>query len=71
MNKGPHELYDLRFLIDAKKEPHYHLETYTQVFDNKYGFIANLSILDLLFHEGTNALTYLEAHGSILHKEKK
>lgn len=70
-DKVPPELYDLRFLIDAKKEPHYDLKTYTQVFDNKYGFIANLSILDLLFHEGTNALTYLEAHGSILPKEKK
>lgn len=57
---------DFRFLADAKKEPYYKLNSYTQVFDNKHGFIANLSILDLLFHEGTNALNYLESHANIL-----
>lgn len=57
---------DFRFLADAKKEPNYNLNSYTQVFDNKHGFIGNLSILDLLFHEGTNALNYLESHTNIL-----
>lgn len=57
---------DYRFLADAKKEPNYDLKSYTQVFDNKHGFIPNLSILDLLFHEGTNALNYLESHSGIL-----
>ena len=57
---------DLRFLADAKKEPIYDLKPYTQVFDNKHGFISNLSILDLLFHEGTNALNYLESHKDIM-----
>jgi len=33
---------------------------YMQVFENKLGFIANLSILDLLFNEGNNSRTYLE-----------
>jgi hypothetical protein len=33
---------------------------YIQVFENKHGFIANLSILDLLFNEGNNSRTYLE-----------
>ncbi|WP_027395648.1 WbqC family protein [Aquimarina latercula] len=51
---------DLRTLVNAKKEKQYELSSYIQVFSNKYGFISNLSILDLLFNEGTNALTYLE-----------
>ena len=51
---------DLRLLVHAKKEPDYTFESYTQVFDEKHGFIPNLSILDLLFNEGPNALNYLE-----------
>ncbi len=51
---------DLRYLINAKKEHKYNLEPYIQVFESKHGFLSNLSILDLLFNEGTNALTYLE-----------
>ncbi len=33
---------------------------YTQVFTEKFGFLPNLSILDLLFNEGPNAYTILE-----------
>lgn len=51
---------DYRKLVDVKKEPNHNFKPYTQVFDDKYGFLSNLSILDLLFNEGTNALTYLE-----------
>ncbi|WP_430412489.1 WbqC family protein [Kordia sp.] len=53
-------IHDYRKLAIVKKEPDYGFETYTQVFDDKQGFLPNLSILDLLFNEGTNALTYLE-----------
>ncbi len=35
------------------------LEYYTQVFTEKYGFISNLSILDLLFNEGPNTELYI------------
>ena len=51
---------DMRHLASAKKAPLYDFEKYTQVFDDKHGFISNLSILDLLFNEGTNALDYLQ-----------
>jgi hypothetical protein len=34
---------------------------YIQVFENKHGFISNLSILDLLFNEGNNSKHYLES----------
>lgn len=51
---------DYRYLANAKTTHHFKFDTYTQMFDNKYGFIPNLSILDLLFMEGPNALNYLE-----------
>ncbi len=59
-NKVYNELEDLRFLADAKSQRHYGLAEYIQVFSDKHGFIENLSILDLLFMEGPNALNYLE-----------
>ena len=34
---------------------------YWQVFTNKQGFIPNLTILDLLFNEGPNAISFLES----------
>ena len=52
---------DFRHLVNAKKEAPFKLETYTQVFNSKHGYIPNLSILDLLFNEGPNALNYLES----------
>jgi hypothetical protein len=33
--------------------------SYVQMFDDKHGFIPNLSILDLLFMEGPNTINYL------------
>lgn len=50
---------DLRKLVEAKKEPDYVLEPYTQVFEAKHGFLSNLSVLDLIFNEGPNAADYL------------
>lgn len=52
---------DARILVNAKKEIPQNFEHYTQVFGDKHGFIPNLSILDLLFNEGPNALNYLES----------
>lgn len=34
---------------------------YYQVFTNKQGFIENLSVLDLLFNEGPNSISFLES----------
>jgi WbqC-like protein family len=53
--------HDLRFLVNARKEQVQYFKPYTQVFTNKHGYINNLSILDLLFNEGTNALSYLQS----------
>ena len=33
---------------------------YFQVFSGKYGFIPNLSIMDLLFNEGPDSILYLK-----------
>jgi hypothetical protein len=60
------ETNDYRFLVNAKKMPAYDLNSYTQVFDDKHGFISNLSILDLLFNEGTNAPDYLTSHSNLI-----
>lgn len=35
-------------------------QPYTQVFEERHGFMPNLSILDLLFNEGPNSLNILE-----------
>ena len=50
---------DFRYLVNGKKDTNT-FEPYTQVFDNKHGFINNLSILDLLFNEGRFAVDYLK-----------
>lgn len=50
---------DLRNLINGKKDTSV-FEPYTQVFGEKYGYLNNLSILDLLFNEGRYALDYLK-----------
>jgi hypothetical protein len=59
--KEPSNTKDLRYLANARKEKSYNFSEYTQVFSNKHGFMSNLSILDLLFNEGPNTVTYLKA----------
>lgn len=56
----PENILDARFLVEAKREKDFSLESYPQVFEDRHGFIPNLSVLDLLFNEGTNALEYLK-----------
>ena len=52
--------YDFRNLVNTKKNNAFQFNKYTQVFTEKHGYITNLSILDLLFNEGPNAVNYLE-----------
>jgi hypothetical protein len=54
-----HDVNDFRFLANGKKDQT-QCEPYTQVFGEKYGFLNNLSVLDLLFNEGRYALDYLK-----------
>lgn len=54
---------NLREIISPKnKQLNYQFQTkkYTQVFSEKFDFVPNLSILDLLFNEGPNSCTILE-----------
>jgi hypothetical protein len=57
---NPEYSEDYRYLADQRKESEQTFKPYVQVFDYKHGFIPNLSILDLIFNEGPNALLYLE-----------
>ena len=50
---------DFRQLANGKKDTH-QFEPYTQVFEEKNGYLNNLSILDLLFNEGRYATEYLK-----------
>lgn len=59
--KESSNLTDLRYLAKAKGEKAPDFESYTQVFDDKHGYMNNLSILDLLFNEGPNAVNYLQS----------
>ena len=52
-------ILDFRTLVDGKKDKS-QFESYTQVFDDKHGFLNNMSVLDLLFNEGKYALDYLK-----------
>ena len=59
------EITDFRFLANGKKDSS-QFESYTQVFDDKFGFINNLSVLDLVFNEGKFALDYLRSQPLLL-----
>ena len=52
-------MLDARELVSAKKEKAIAQESYIQVFGDRHGFVGNLSILDLLFNEGSRAADYL------------
>ena len=54
------DLVDFRNLAAGKKDQT-QITPYTQVFGEKYGFLNNLSILDLLFNEGRYSLDYLKS----------
>lgn len=47
-------------LMNPKRRSIVNFENYTQVFSPKFGFISNLSSIDLLFNLGPNTATYLK-----------
>lgn len=53
------QVKDFRLLAEIKQQPKKLVDTYIQMFDEAHGFIPNLSILDLLFMEGPNAISFL------------
>lgn len=53
------DMQDYRYLANGKKD-NSQFDSYTQVFEEKHGYINNLSILDLLFNEGRYAMEYLK-----------
>jgi hypothetical protein len=56
----PNNILDLRHAFSPKnKAPIQKSTPYFQVFEERHGFIADLSILDLLFNEGPGAGSYL------------
>ena len=62
---GTTNIPDYRSAIHPKQQaaipdPHFKAQKYTQVFSEKFDFVPNLSILDLLFNEGPNAANVLE-----------
>jgi hypothetical protein len=52
-------LIDLRKNINPKQEPDFTQKPYFQVFEEKHGFIKNMSIVDLLFNQGPQVGNYL------------
>jgi len=60
--KTPTEILDFRNQITPKKIPNdVKLVAYEQVFEAKYGFVKNLSILDLLFCKGPESVLILDS----------
>ena len=51
---------EYRYLANAKQELGITFDGYIQMFDDKHGFLKNLSVLDLLFMEGPNSISFLE-----------
>jgi hypothetical protein len=52
-------LPDFRNTISPKKEPIFNQKPYFQVFEDHNGFLKNMSVVDLLFNQGPQAVNYL------------
>ena len=62
LSKSPAiEANDLRLSLSPKKESVFKSPEYIQTFSDRNPFMANLSILDLLFNEGPNSICILES----------
>jgi len=54
----PH-IKDFRNTFNPKKERDFNQKPYFQVFEERKGFLGNLSIVDLLFNQGPQSINYL------------
>lgn len=57
----PKDITDARHLVEAKGLKKNIFDSYTQVFASKFGYLNDLSIVDLIFNEGPNASDYLQS----------
>jgi hypothetical protein len=53
------EMEDFRDSIHPKRKPDMTFKSYFQVFEERNGFLPNLSIADLLFNQGPQSIKYL------------
>ena len=53
------DIIDLRDLSNARKQKTIETPKYIQVFESKYGYLNNLSVLDLIFSEGPNSVSLI------------
>lgn len=53
------QVLDYRNAIHAKKDSSFEQKPYFQVFEERKGFLKNLSIVDLLFNQGPQSVNYL------------
>jgi hypothetical protein len=51
--------YDFRYSISPKKKSGFFVKEYVQVFKNAKGFVHGLSIIDLVFNMGPEAVDFL------------
>ena len=66
VGKVPGTVEDMRYQIHPKPlkqsiDPHFSPTPYTQVFQEKFGFVPNLGILDLMFNEGPETVRNLRS----------
>lgn len=51
---------DFRDRFSAKNNAGFHFTAYHQTFEDRHGFLSNLSVVDLLCNMGPESLTYLK-----------
>ena len=57
--KSPEGTTDFRDRSAFKNDTPYHAKPYFQVFDDRNGFLQNMSIVDLLFNQGPQSKSFL------------
>ncbi len=56
--KNP-DIQDFREKFSAKKDSNIEMTEYYQTFSEKFGFLKDLSVLDLICNEGPNSMSYI------------